>query len=252
MECRESDVPKITAIDKTAHNHIRIDPLAVEGLGANTNMVPIVMAEFLKTATRFPIVFTKNAETGQFSVIALCGFEAGENLFYREGQWGSLYIPLNILRQPFFLGTDNQAEGEEQVICLDLESKCISDDGEPLFTETGDPEKYLLNMQSMLATLFQGEQDTRQFINILIELDLIQKMSLDIKFENGEALSVQGIYTVDETKLNALPLETFSKLRERNMLFPVYSMIQSLGHIHWMVNQRNIRNTEAKAWFKTT
>lgn len=243
-------MPKITALDKTAHNHIRINPLAVEGLGSDTNMVPIVMAEFLKTATRFPIVFTKNAETGQFSVIALCGFEVGENLFYRAGKWDSLYIPLNILRQPFFLGTDNQAGGEQQVICLDLESKCISDEGEPLFMETGEPETYLKDMQSMLTTLFQGEQDTRQFIDTLSGLDLIQKMSLDIKFENGEALKVQGIYTVDESKLNTLPSETFSKLRENNMLFPIYSMIQSLGHIHWMVNQRNIRNAEAKAWFK--
>lgn len=243
-------MPRMTALDKTVHKHLRINPLTVETLGSDTHMVPIILDEFLKTATRFPIVFTKNAETGHFSVIALCGFEAGENLFYRAGQWDSLYIPLNILRQPFFLGSDNQAEGEEQVICLDLESKCISDEGEPLFTETGEPEKYLLTMQSMLMRLFHGEQDTRRFIDVLTELDLIQKMSLDITFENGEALKVQGIYTVDESKLNALPLETFSKLREQSMLFPVYSMIQSLGHIHWMVSQRNIRNAEAKAWFK--
>jgi hypothetical protein len=243
-------MPKITAIDKTAHKHIRIDPVMVEGLGSDTNMVPIVMDEFSQTATRFPIVFTKNAETGQFSVIALCGFEVGENLFYRAGKWDSLYIPLNILRQPFFLGSDNLAEDEQQVICLDLESKCISDEGEPLFTETGEPETYLKDMQSMLTTLFQGTQDTRQFIDTLSGLDLIQKMSLDIKFENGEALKVQGIYTVDESKLNALPLETFSELRNKNLLFPIYSMIQSVGHIHWMVNQRNIRNAETKAWFK--
>ncbi len=243
-------MPKITALDKTVHKHIRIDPDVVAGLGSDANMVPIVMDEFLKAATRFPIVFTKKAETGQFSAIALCGFETGENLFYRAGKWDSLYIPLNILRQPFFLGSDDQAADEQPVICLDLESQCISDEGKPLFTQTGEPETYLKTMQSVLATLFQGEQNTQQFIETLSGLDLIRKMSLDIKFENGETLIVQGIYTIDEDKLNALPLEAFSKLREQSLLFPAYSMIQSLGHIHWMVNQRNIRNGEAKAWFK--
>ena len=245
-------MPRMTAIDRTAHRYILIDPLKVEALGADTNMVPIVMAEFLKTATRFPIVFTKNAETGQFSVIALCGFETGENLFYRTGKWDSLYIPLNILRQPFFLGSDNTAGEAQPVICLDLDSPCISDEGKPLFSEEGEPEKYLKDMQSMLASLYHGEQTTRQFIDTVNDLDLIQKMSLDIKFENGEAIKVEGIYTIDESKLNALPLEQFSNLRQGGLLFPIYSMIQSLGHIHWMVNQRNIRNEEAKAWFSET
>ncbi len=242
-------MPKLIAIDNNAHRDFMIDPQKVEGLGVETNMVPIVMDEFLKTATRFPIVLTKNTETGQFSVIALCGFEVGENLFYRAGKWESLYIPLNILRQPFYLGSDNSEKEEQHIICLDLDSPCITDKGKRLFDENGEPEKYLTEMQSMLATLYHGERATREFINTLTALDLIQQMSLDIKFDNGDALKVQGIYTIDEQKLNALSSEQFSKLRQSNLLFPIYSMIQSLGHIHWMVNQRNIRNEDAKAWF---
>ena len=245
-------MPKMIAIDNTAHKGIRIDPLKVEGLGSDANMVPIVITEFVKAATRFPVVLTKNAETGQFSVITLCGFEVGENLFYRAGKWDSLYVPLNILRQPFFLGADNSSGTEQQLICLDLESPCISNEGEALFNDKGEAAQYLKNMQSMLAHLLQGEQATREFIDAVNDLDLIQKMSLDIKFENGESLKVQGIYTIDESKLNALPLEQFSELRQNSMLFPIYSMIQSLGHIHWMVNQRNIRNEEAKGWFSQT
>ena len=243
---------KIVAIDKNAHRDIRIDPLKVEGLGNDTNMVPIIMAEFLKAATRFPIVFTKNAETGLFSVIALCGFEVGENLFYRAGAWDSLYVPLNILRQPFFLGSDDSDHAPQQVICLDIESPCISNEGKPLFNENGDAEKYLKDMQSMLAQLYHGEKATRHFIETVNELGLIQKMSLNIKFENGETITFQGLYTIDENKLNELSLEQFSNLREASLLFPIYSMIQSLGHIHWMVNQRNIRNEDAKGWFSKT
>ena len=242
----------MVAIDKNVHRDVRIDPLKVEGLGNDTNMVPVVMSEFLKAATRFPIVFTKNVETGQFSVIALCGFEVGENLFYREGKWDSLYVPLNILRQPFFLGADDSLRAPQQVICLDIESSCISAEGKPLFDENGEPEKYLKDMQSMLAQLYHGDQATLHFIDTVSELGLIQKMSLDIKFENGDAMTVKGLYTIDENKLNKLPLEQFSNLRQASMLFPIYSMIQSLGHIHWMVNQRNIRNENAKGWFSET
>jgi len=28
--------------------------------------------------------------------------------------------------------------------------------------------------------------------------------------------------------------------------------VNELGHIHWMVNQRNIRNEDAKGWFSKT
>jgi len=123
---------KMVAIDKTAHRDVRIDHLKVEGLGNDTNMVPIVMTEFLKAATRFPIVFTKNVETGRFSVIILCGFEIGENLFYRAGTWDSLY----------------------------------ADGGKPLFNENGDAEKYLKDMQSMLAQLYHGEKTTRRILSL--------------------------------------------------------------------------------------
>jgi len=71
-------------------------------------------------------------------------------------------------------------------------------------------------------------------------------MILDIKFDNGETLKVQGVYTIDEEALNKLPASEFQNLREQGYLAFVYAMILSLGHISGMVKARNIRNENAK------
>jgi len=117
---------KIVAIDKTHHKTIRIDPAEVKLLGATEHLVPLVLSEFGRASTSFPIVFTKNLDTGRFSVVAMCGFEKLENLFFEQCRWTSHYVPLNIIRQPFFLGTEDGKDGKKQIICLDVDSPTTS------------------------------------------------------------------------------------------------------------------------------
>ena len=240
---------KIVAIDKTYHKTLRIDPVEVKLLGATEHLIPLVLSEFGRASTSFPIVFTKNLDTGQFSVVAMCGFEKQENLFFEQGSWTSYYVPLNILRQPFFLGTEDGKDGEKQIVCLDVGSPAISEEGEALFNKAGEPTPYLEKMQLMLSELYNGEKRTQKFVQWLAAKNLIQKMILDIKFDNGETLKVQGIYTIDEEALNQLPAGEFQDLRERGYLAFVYAMILSLDHISGMVKTRNIRNENAKGWF---
>ena len=240
---------KITAIDKTHHKTLRIDPAEVKLLGATEHLIPLVLSEFGRASTSFPIVFTKNLDTGRFSVVAMCGFEKQENLFFEQGSWTSHYMPLNIIRQPFFLGSEDGKDGAKQIVCLDVESPTIGEEGEALFDEAGKPMPYLEKMQLMLSELYNGEKRTQKFIQWLAANNLIQKMILDIKFDNGETLKVQGVYTIDEEALNKLPASEFQILREQGYLYFVYAMILSLGHISGMVKARNIRNENAKGWF---
>ena len=50
----------------------------------------------------YPILFSKDAQTGQFYCGAMLGFDEGENLFLEEWREREFYRPLNLQRGPFF------------------------------------------------------------------------------------------------------------------------------------------------------
>ena len=94
----------LVALEQSAHQHIKIDTQKAQSHAKNLNMIPVVMAELSQIAVQQPIVFAKNSETGEFTLNALLGFEQHENLFYQQSQWQGVYLPLQLQRQPFFVG----------------------------------------------------------------------------------------------------------------------------------------------------
>lgn len=238
----------LVLLDKTAHRHITIDSALVEVLGGTLNMVPVVLSEFLKLVVQYPIAFAKDKETGRFICVALFGFHDNENLFVDDAQWDAIYIPLHIARQPFFLGnaSENPDGRDAFVVCIDVEHACIQENaGEAIFDAEGNATAYLERMKEGLAELLNGELPTQEFVETLARLKLLVPMQLDITFENMDATQVQGLYTIDETRLEALSAEDVAGLHARRYLGPIYTMLASLGHIYGMIDRRNKRLARA-------
>lgn len=243
-------MPRITALSPTRHRDLKIRQDLVEAQSADARMIPLMLSEFQKAATQYPIVLTKNAETGAFVAVALLGFDAGENLFWRDGQWDGLYVPLNVSRQPFFIG--EAEEGKEAfALCIDLDSPCCSGkEGQALFDGEGNAMPYLQRMQATMERLVSGEGETQAFIETLSVLGLLTEVALDIQFENGTKQRVQGIYSIDEAKLNALDAQPLLDLRSKGYLPPIYAMIVSLGQIFGLIQRKNQMHAKAKQWFE--
>jgi hypothetical protein len=238
----------LVSLDKTAHRQLRIDSRLVEASGAQLNMIPVVLSEFLKLVVQYPIAFAKDKETGRFTCIALFGFHDKENLFIENGQWNSIYVPLQISRQPFFLGNDSASEGESDqfVVCIDVEHSSIqADGGESIFDADGIETAYLERMKQGLAELLNGESPTQQFIDTLVRLKLLLPMQLEITFENMESTQVEGLYTIKETRLEELTADEIASLHAQGYLAPIYTMLASLGHIYSMVDRKNKRLAQA-------
>lgn len=226
------------ALHNQHHQQLRIDTQLIESLGATNNMVPVVMSEFLRLVVQYPIVFTKNSETGNFLCIALLGFEAGENLFWNNNQWQSIYTPLNIMRQPFFIGQENN----QPLICIDTDSNTLkTGQGEAIFDSTGKETDYLQKIKSRLAELLDGETRTQNFINALLSLSLIMPMALDISFANAQQQRVQGLYTINEERLAQLDASQLIDLQQQGYLQPIHTMIASLGQIYALIQKKNER-----------
>lgn len=229
---------KYVALHHQHHQSIRVNSHQIEALGARERMVPVVLNEFLKLVVDYPIVLTKNADSGRFVCVALLGFEEGENLFWQNNQWGSIYVPLNIQRQPFFVGEDNG----NRVVCIDMDSTCLtSGEGEALFTPQGEETLFLQQAKARLADLVNSESQTLAFIQHLMELKLIVPLALDIQFANQQSQRVQGIYAIDEEKLAKLSQDQLIGLHQANFLQPIYTMMASMGQFYALIHKKNQR-----------
>ena len=231
---------QLVAIDNQNHLNLKVDAAKAELHGAGLHLVPAVMSEFTNMAVQYPLVITKNADTGQFVVAAMLGFESGENLFWRGGQWQGLYLPLQIRRQPFFVGNPEQKVAGDYVVCFDSESPAItSNDGQALFSEDGVDTEYFQQAKFCLAQLLEGELANKKLLEQLQSMELLQMMQMEVTFANQQSTTLNGLYTIDTEKLAALSAEKIASLHKAGLLQAIYTLITSLGQIHHLIDLKN-------------
>lgn len=238
----------LVEVNSEVHKNLRINPGKAEIHGANLRLIPAVVPEFTNLAVQYPIVLVKNGDTGQFVFSAMLGFEEQENLFWQNEQWDGLYIPLQIQRQPFFLGVnDNQSSQANQdanyAVCIDSNSPMITDfsdsNSEPLFAENGAESDYFLRSKQSLIQLFQGEVQNENLLTLLNKFELLQPLSVEVTFINEQRTRLNGLYTIDQEKLANLPDECLIELHKNELLQPIYTMIASLGQIYALIERKN-------------
>jgi hypothetical protein len=91
----------IVLLDSRSHRKLRVHAQPAAHYGDNQRFVAVVVSEFPALAMRYPILFSKDADTGRFYCGAMMGFDACENLFLNEQRTSGVYRPLNLQRGPF-------------------------------------------------------------------------------------------------------------------------------------------------------
>jgi hypothetical protein len=227
---------RLIALNSAAHRNLRVDPEQALAQAAQLNMVPVVLGEFLKLCVQYPIVMTKNGITGQFTCVALFGLEKAENLFWKQNRWDAIYVPLQVSRQPFFLGAD----GDQHRVTIDAMHPSVSQSqGQAIFDAQGAETAYLQQIKQMLAALLDGEAQTERFLRKLLTLELVRPMRLEIELTHRQKQRVEGLYTVDEARLKDLSAAAVAELHSLGYLAPIYTMLASLGHIYSLVQRKN-------------
>lgn len=234
----------LVTVDNTNHRQLKIEASKAELHGKNLNLIPVVMTEFVNLAVQYPLVITKNGDTGQFVFSAMLGFEAQENLFWKNDQWQGLYVPLQIRRQPFFIANPDegseQAQNGDYIVCFDKNSPAVNtESGIAIFDEQGAETPYFQQVKSILAVLLAGETENKKLLELLQQMDLLQPMKLDITFENKTSTTLNGLYTVDQDKLAKLGNEQILSLHKADVLSAIYTLIASLGQIHALIALKN-------------
>lgn len=223
----------VVILNAEKHRHLRVDAAASADYGDDQRFVQVVVTEFPHLAVHYPILMSKDSETGAFFCGAVLGFDAGENLFLKDGGGHEAYRPLNLQRAPFYTATDE--------VAIDLDSARVREDGTPLFEESGEPTAYLKSVVSTLAELRRGLEMTRIFIETLLQLKLIEPIDIDLSFDDGEKRNLRGLYTIDQSALRVLPDEKVVELFRRGYLQLLYLMIASLKQVPVLARRKNDR-----------
>jgi hypothetical protein len=228
----------VVILNSEAHRHLRIRARPSARLGDNQRFVAVIIGEFPVLAAHYPIFLSKDAETGAFYAGAMLGIDQGENLFLDEETGFDGYRPLNLQRAPFFAAGDN--------IAVDLDSPRIAEtDGEALFDDSGAPSAYLQGVMSAFQQLKPGAEKTRAFIDKLLQLKLIEPVSVDLAFDDGTRRMVEDLYTINQDNLRALPDDAVLELFRSGYLHLISLMIASLKQVQALARRKNRRLLDA-------
>lgn len=230
-------------LDNINHKDLKIISKRSADLGDNIPSVVTFPFEFRDIQTNFPICFCKDSETGKFYTAALFGFEEKENLFLEGDQWDAAYTPLMLERQPFFIGKQQAQNGEEQrLIYIDMDSPRVSSNqGQQLFLEQGGTSEYLQRISSILEAIYQGQQQTNEFIELMLKYDLVESFTLKVELNDATQNQLQGFYTINEDTLNGLSAEVISELMASGYLQAAYMVIASMSNFRSLIERKNRR-----------
>lgn len=234
----------VVALDKEQHRNLKVIVDSDFGHADTAHLVPLTASEYVLAATSYPIVLIKDGQTGRFCSVGLLGLVEGENLFYADKQWHTVYIPNSITQAPFYLGPDIDCE-KTLVVYIDLHSSYVSyTQGEALFEANGNDSEYLSKVRTSLSRLYNAEIATERFVSRLNEWNLLQRIELTIRMDGCETYKIDGLYTINDVKLQSLNSDELLELHEKGYVMPISAMIISLGQIRRLILQRGTKNTD--------
>ncbi|GGW94293.1 SapC family protein [Alteromonas halophila] len=219
-------------LDKEKHKDIKVAPRNSFQFAGNTHLAAASIKEFAQLASCMPIVFIKDPNSERHHTVAMLGMEQNQNLFLDGEKWQAPHVPMNILRYPF----DVRPDGDKLGLYIDENSDQLTDDGQALFTEAGEPTEVLKNRQQFLADLANSEMMTQRFVAKLTELELMDPFQIRLTYADGKQRNVTGMMSINEKKLLELPEEQVLELHKAGFIGAIYAVMLSLGQLNRLVD----------------
>lgn len=216
-------------LDNVNHRDLRLQTRLDPTWGDAVSAVPTVPAEFRQVQAYFPILFQESGEAAGFQPVALLGLFEQHNRFLGPQGWAVGHLPWALERQPLMVGRDGE---EGWVVHIDLDSPRLSmSEGEPLFLPQGGQSPLLERRVSVLQALHQGLQALPEFIQALLQHQLLEPMSLDVTQPDGSVRRLAGYYVINEDRLAALPGPVVAALHAADHWLPMAMAVASLSHL---------------------
>jgi len=227
-------------LNSEKHRQVRIKTGYGAALGDAVRYAMTYPMEFRDIQSCYPILFTKDPNTGGFFAVALLGLETDQNLFLQDDAWDAAYVPALVQRQPFLIAKSGEGDTRPPVVSLDLGHPRVSrDEGEALFDSDGEPSEFLKQKIAVLDRLHRGLQHGSGFIDTLLQHELLEQITLDIAFNDGSKKTLQGFYCIAEERLYQLKGDVLESLNQAGYLQPVFMAVASLSRVRDLIERRN-------------
>lgn len=189
----------IEILNSSIHTEISIDFEAARR-GPRRELIPVVISEFHSLMFHYPIVFVKDQNTGAFNCSILLGVSADANLLDQRDLADDEGLPLNIRRLPLVAVAAQEKDGQP-LIGVNWESSGVNRQG-----GTGD---YIFKGRSenfdaavsALVELYNGFEQTENYVKKVVELDLVSKLHAQIHYRDKPSLTLEGLYGIDPNKI---------------------------------------------------
>ncbi len=189
----------------------------------------------------FPVFFKKNAQNGQFELVAVMGFEANENLFVDAGEWRGGYIPRDLKRWPFQACTSSDGLLAHEVLefrlGIDVDSSRVSSvHGDSVFDHNGELSTCSKEAITVLSDIVRGSKLTQLFVDKLLTLKLIEEVKLKLSSPRGESVDIAGLYSIPSERVQKLSDKDSLELLSSEYLPAIYGILYSQGHISKLIS----------------
>ena len=238
-------------LNNITHKDLRVSTRFGTEFGDNLGMVQAFPTEFAELQREYPIFFRKDS-SGELQAAALLGFDHNENLFLQGGGWNAAYLPGAVARGPFLIGfQEQQVDGQvrnEPVIHVDLDHpRVITGQGEPVFLAQGGNSPYLEHIITVLRGINDGVQAGKAMFAAFQALELIQPMTLDVRFDDNHGVNLTGLYGIDRERLAGLDAASLHELHRAGWLEGAYLVLASLYNMRRLIAemQRRLREQDA-------
>lgn len=217
------------ALQSDKHAKLKITESSDYARYKDQNLIPIITQDFFTLCAEFPVVFVKDGSGEQFVPVAIMGLREGQNLYCQTEEWKAQVVPVRFNNAPFSIVRVDQ-EGDQLAVLIDEESPMLSEtEGTSLFKEDGSRSEYLEQKIESLVNVAQQTVQTESICKMFKEKDLLATQQLQLQHrEDAQRYNIDGVYTIDEQKLNALSDEEFLELRKQGIIPLIYAHLSSL------------------------
>lgn len=223
---------KIVPLQNDKHKALKLVESSDYSRHKERHLIPIIAQDFFSLAAEFPIVFVKNGDTGEIVPVAVMSLREGQNLYCNSEGWQAPVIPLSFTNPPFSVARADP-EGEQYVVMLDEESELLSEtEGEALFKEDGEKSEYLEKRIETVSFVAEQVAQTQAICKLFDEKELLMTQQIQLQYRpDGTPYNIDGIYVVDEAKLNQMSDEDFLDMRKRGLVAMMYAHLTSLQQL---------------------
>lgn len=232
---------ELVELSNEQHGDLRVDRDRAVDVASRQHVINIRANEIAQAASGFPMFFTRDPGSGAFAVSIMTSLESGGNLFVASGHWDALFAPSAMQTYPLFLVNADNEKG--YAVGFDEANPAFSrEEGERLFEESGKPSLYLDEMTKLLQAGAEADLQTRYFIDVLQQEELIKAIDLLVHYEDGQVQKIQGLHTLDEERLQAMPADRLAEMNKGGYLLPMHAMLMSIFQLNALIRRQSKRD----------